>query len=470
MLYNTIADIESLAGKQEDDEFDIKRDIIATAELARIILSFANGNKETGYIIIGLDETRGNSDESQNHKVNTSTKYPIQFPKKIKTNKSDKEANAFNCNTFDEYVGRLKTYLKNNIYANPAITDVNELLEIIKIPVIENEVEGCLIVIKINQHHSRPIQFMSDHKFYMRYPETAHGKGDACSKDMNAEQLFQETKKKYYRVKSAAPVYSDSKPAVPELTALFDFIYYDDLPNVEKLLEELPTLTQMSDSAGNNALHVAACYGRENIFDLLTKKHKMSLFQSNKDGRNVLLQAAYGGKINFVKMLIPIDSGLLRQRDRSGNDVYLISSHYNQIDLIQYFLESHRYDFLNTRNNSGWNVLQVAAYSAALNSFTILINLVAWTKEDLEKTLEIAKSYRRTPETDIENRHLKYDEIIKNLDEKLSAPKSNKLTNVGNSTASAHTMLNSNQSFIGGSKETQKVEPCTKNEFKSGLN
>jgi hypothetical protein len=190
------------------------------------------------------------------------------------------------------------------------------------------------------------------------------------------------------------PIYNQNVFSEPSFTKLLDSIYRGNLNDVEQLISATSSLLFMVDSSGNDALLVAALYGRKTIFDTLIKKYKMSPYKTNNEGNSPLLIAAYSGKLGMVNKLINLDSHLINQRNKNGNDIFLIACLYNHKKLIHYLAKSYPEKFITTTNNQGWNVVSIAAYSPAIDAASYLLNNFTWTKDQLSQALNITNHYK----------------------------------------------------------------------------
>lgn len=259
----------------------------------------------------------------------------------------------------------------------------------------------------------------------MRYPETMEDKGDARSEAMTNVELTEAMHKRYYGNMSR-PRYYNTLPAVPELTAIFDAIYYGDIEYVKELLKSIPTLTQMCDSKGNNIFHIAMLYGREDIVEILQKEpHNMSLYQTNKNGESPFLLAAYSGKVSLVITYLKSKPSLIYQRNHPWeNDACLMASLYGHITLLEYLLENHKEILCTTRSSSKWNVLETAAYSPNIKAINFLLSNIEWSKEDLMSALAVATKYRKFSEISnkgfIQERVSQYTDIENLLKENIN--------------------------------------------------
>ena len=316
----------------------------------------------------------------------------VDFPQTVVVQDNGKK----NFNSYTDLLSKIVHFLKEN--TTPTFEPGNFIEAH---PIVNPSNRHNIVLIKITRNPQYVIQY-SDKKFYGRLKEV--NQNDFGSHPMSAIEVFKRKHERDYDINNLPrPIYYDSRPAVPELTILFDAIYLNKFEEVEEILKQFKTLTQMTDSKGNNALHIASLYGRKNIVNILINTYKMSTRQTNHEGENPLLVAAYGGKLEIVEMLINIDRNSIYQRDRLGYDVFLKACGYGHCELINFLHKKYGDMLFKTKTYSGWNGLQVAAYSPSIMTVGHLLKLHKWGTDDLEKALNTAKSYRENAEkSDIE--------------------------------------------------------------------
>ena len=362
-----------------------------------------NGQQRRGFIFLGISE-------DQNHKIDLTQGFQLNFNASSPFRISDiekakpKQKNII-ITSMDDYKERVLNYLKSNIVG----CKPDHIEKIIDFRQVNDDKNGdnFVVIVEVNQSDYRPLQFRQDLRFYMRYKESEPGKGDAESRSMLAEELGHEQQEKYKRMITIDPqmaaYHHQAIPAIPELASLFDFIYYGDRESFDRCLNTFPTIVQINDSFGNNALHIAIIYNRFAMARELIDTHAMSLYQSNKDGKTPLFSAIYAGNLELVQFLLKTDKHLIRHRDRSGNNAILLAALYGHINIVDWFLtdEANELDKselnLSSRNNEGWNALFNAVYSNKFEMVRFLIskrpNLLD-EKDRLNKTImEVAEFY-----------------------------------------------------------------------------
>ncbi|MBP9741921.1 MAG: ankyrin repeat domain-containing protein [Burkholderiales bacterium] len=323
-----IQNIQSLVhGKYENDQFEVKSRPLNIDKLAIIVLSFINGENPLNYIIIGIND-------NQKDPINSNDIISIQYPIKTRTQENNTEVKESTCADAIAYINKLKTYIEKNTVPQIKFSDYVELKN-------GNDKMPDIIILEIKPHKTGLIQYKVDKKFYGRIPPTK-GRSDYGSDPLDGETIVKRLRvpilKTYYdEVKEIAPKYFSAKPAVPELAVLFDYIFLGRMEEFKILLQQIPTLTQMSDSVGNNALLVAAFLGKIDFIIYLLDECKMSPYITNNLGESALLMAAYSGSLEIVKLLVEKDKQLVyRQYDAQGFNVAITACHYGNLEIVKY--------------------------------------------------------------------------------------------------------------------------------------
>lgn len=401
LILDNFEDIKSkLANKFENDEFDVKGTPVSIEKTVEIISSFMNGNKEYGYIVIGVQETT-DAINKQSKKANVNDIKFVEFPIKITTQKKGEAAKQRD--NFEDYVIAIKSYFEKN--TAPKI-NLDKYLEIKMILANDSKGnEGNIILIKVKRCHEKLIQINQGRCFYGRLPKK--GAYDYESASMNSKQIEERMKDRQFNKHNLeTPLYFESTPAIPELTILFNLIYLDQYTETESLLRKMPILTQMTDSVGSNALLIATSCQREDIVDLLLGTYNMSLYHRNEEGDTPLLIAARLENLKLVKK----SPFFIYDRDISGNNIFMILfinagernedslTWVNQQELIRYLISECKHSFSNFRSYDGIDILREVLLETIIQKLdkkfiSLLLSEHTYNPHEIELALETAKSF-----------------------------------------------------------------------------
>lgn len=137
---------------------------------------------------------------------------------------------------------------------------------------------------------------------------------------------------------------------IPKLTNLFDYIYNGDLESFKNLLEKKPILKLMTDYNGNDALMLAAYYGREEFIKILLNNdtlyyrmnYRINLCATNGKGENALLMATRENHINIVRLLVEQDSNMMRV-DGGWSPAFIAACENKNWDIAVYLLDNFKF-------------------------------------------------------------------------------------------------------------------------------
>ncbi len=405
-LIQSLEDVNKLLGSPETDEIEAKNSLISKKDMVEKILSFMNGEKELGYIILGVSEN--------NAKVMDKV-VGVTFP--YQPNQPNQSNQVGKIGDFNKYKKSVLSHLKGQIHIAPLDTPkrldayLNTIIVFNTFPIDQNNPKKSpvVIVIAVKQSAYRPIFNKESYRYHKRYPESQPGKGDARSDLMQDVEIYTEMLSRHRRIRQlhpgSPPVYHhESEVPDQDLATLFDNIYRGDEVEVFKLINSRPEILMMVDSFGNNALHIAVFYEQTTIIERLITEYKMSIFVTNKIGWTPFTNAVYIGNLALTELFLSKNLFLLKNRDHLGYNAFLISILYDHIDLTKWFITQEEFSFdqidvsLKIKEINGFFPLSVAVYGKSRKVFDYLLNLLrnqdqALFREHLIQAKNVASTY-----------------------------------------------------------------------------
>ncbi|KIE04379.1 hypothetical protein NF27_IE00150 [Candidatus Jidaibacter acanthamoeba] len=117
----------------------------------------------------------------------------------------------------------------------------------------------------------------------------------------------------------------------------------------------------------------------------------LSLAQQNQEA---IFKAIYNGNIELAKKLINKNPDSAFCYNKQGYNAFLWAALYNKVDLLVYLVLKYEEKIIETKDKYNWNTSNIAAYSPSLSSFTFLLNVYGWSKEEVENAYNTAINYK----------------------------------------------------------------------------
>lgn len=275
------------------------------------------------------------SNDIMTNPINTNNISPIKLPIKVATYENTKDKKNDKFPTYldkESYISALESYMKSE-----TIPEINFEKHVKVIYTAPYNQESTIIILEISPHKSSLIQNKRDKKYYERSPIPRQD--DFGTYPMDGDSIYEKLLKRYYdQINGTPPMYDNNKVAVPELKNLFDYIYLGKIDEFKILIEQMPNLALMSDSAGNNALIIAAYYGKEEFIDFLLtngSSYNINDCHINNECENVLLAAIRMDRYNVVDKLFKEYPDLIKKIDGNLDKVFLKACQHYSGDVIQ---------------------------------------------------------------------------------------------------------------------------------------
>jgi hypothetical protein len=317
---------DAIKNQQEDTQFSIKSYLTSIEKLAKMILAFMNGESEHGYIFIGIAKLPDGRPNIENLSSVTFSEETT-----IKTMELEKRP-SIRCHTFHSFKDILSDFLENNTV--PAVIMGEETYRIREVTDAENTT--TILALDVIRHPGTLIQYKGDSKFYCR--KKIHY--DYKTVAMDGPDILDKFYVRYFnQLNMMKPVYYDAVPLMPELSLLFDMIYFNhDLDSIHTFIMQFPTLTLTTDSRGMNALHVAALYNRLDIAKQLIHHvaYPLSLNITHSLGKNPLDEAIFSHSLDIVEYFLQENEWSIRELEKAKQ----MAVDYQRMSIHRYHLDS----------------------------------------------------------------------------------------------------------------------------------
>ena len=176
-----------------------------------------------------------------------------------------------------------------------------------------------------------------------------------------------------------------------------------DLVAVQQLINHNANI-ELKNANGETALHIAACYGQEQIAKLLVEYYgDVHVNETKTDGWSPLMIAAKNGHLDVAGLLMR-RKARVDLKNQDGETALHIAAFYGQMQLAQLLLDHYGNVYIDEMRLDGWTPLMIAVKNGDLDVAQLLINHNAdidMRNQTGETALHVAASYSQRQLTEL---------------------------------------------------------------------